>query len=67
MYWENLIFFFFKILKICIFTDRGIYFAKYYGGGGGMASGEKNENWGCGKKIKKKGKGGKGEKGLKTA
>ena len=35
--------------------DRGIYFAKYCGGG--MAVGEKNEKWGCGEKMKKKGKG----------
>jgi len=27
------------------------------GGGGNMAAGEKNENGGCGEKMKKKGKG----------
>ena len=47
-------------------SDRGIYFAKYYGGGGEWLLGKKNENlrtWG--KKIKKKIKGEKvkGEKG----
>ena len=35
---------------------RGIYFAKYYGRGGGIAAGEKNVN----EKMKKKGKGEKG-------
>ena len=31
---------------------RGIYFSKYYGGGGEgeMAVGENKENWGCGGK-----------------
>ena len=35
-------------------SHRGIYYAKYYGGGGGMATG---------KKMKNEGAGGKNEKG----
>ena len=37
--------------------------------GGGMSAGEKNENWGFGEKMRKKGKGEeeKGENGLITA
>ena len=40
-------------------SDRGIYFAKYYGGGGGregMAAGKKNKTEGVGKKNLKAGK-----------
>ena len=47
---------------------RGIYFAKYYGGGGGeWLLGKKMKTEGVGeKKMKKKGKGEKGKKGLKN-
>ena len=50
---------------------RGIYFAKYYGGGGGKKNGcwgKKMKTEGVVKKMKKKGKGEreKGEKRLKN-
>ena len=62
-------FIFFPTVKLVLY--RGIYFAKYYGGGGGWLLGKKM-NWGWGGKMKKKGKRrdeGKGKKvnnGLKT-
>ena len=47
--------------------QQGYIFCKilWWWGGGEMATGEKNENWGCGgKKLKRREKG-KGKKGLK--
>ena len=38
-----------NILKIIYPIFRGIYFAKYYGGGGEMAAGEKMKAYGVGK------------------
>ena len=36
-------------------TGRDIYYAKYYGkGGGGRAAGEKSKDWGLGKKNEKR-------------
>ena len=43
----------FCFLKI----HRGIYFSKYYDGGGGVAAGGKNKTEGLGKKIQRKEKG----------
>ena len=55
------------VRNIYIYSIRGIYFAKYYGGGGGKKwlLGKKTE--GVGEKMKKKGKGKKEKNGLKTA
>ena len=47
-----------SIIKNHAYLIRGIYFAKYYGGGGGWLAGEKNENEELGEKKGKK-KGGK--------
>ena len=53
-------------LKKKALLDRGIYFAKYYGGGGGeWLLRKKMKTEGVGKRKKKKGKGEKEKKGSK--
>ena len=55
------------LLLFSLCTLRGIYFAKYYGGGGKWLLGKKNLNWGCGGKNGIEGKRKfKEKKGLKN-
>ena len=44
-------------------TPRGIYYAKYYGQGGGNGAGKKNEKWGSEEQNEKEAKRKKGKRG----